>query len=239
MQGSHAAHDRVLVVDDEEDLCRLIEFNLRDAGFDVDVANAGAPALQMAAAMHPQVVVLDLMLPDIPGGEICRRLRADEDLKDIAIMIVTARGDEYDRVVGFELGADDYVVKPFSVRELVLRVRALARRGSERQTAFRQCDTGKRMWWRDLEVDPIRMRTFIRGVELKLRPLELKILLILMEHPGRVFSRQELLEEAWDAPQGVGPRTVDTQIQRLRENLGTHHEAIETVHGFGYRLREP
>src|SRR5215831_3725733 len=160
--------EKVLVVDDEEDLCRLLVFNLREAGFVAESALTGAAGFQLAATMHPQVVVLDLMLPDIPGTEVCRRLRADNTLADVAILMLTARGDEYDRVVGFELGADDYVVKPFSVREVVLRVRALARRTSERRAASGRVDSGRRLRWRELEVDPSRHRVFVQGIELSL-----------------------------------------------------------------------
>jgi two-component system phosphate regulon response regulator PhoB len=229
----------VLIVDDEEDLCRLIAFNLREAGFVAETATTGNAGLSLAASMRPAVVVLDLMLPDIPGTEVCRRMRADPVLSDIGIMMLTARGDEYDRVVGFELGADDYVVKPFSVREVVLRVRALARRTRERQAAHVRADTGSRLVWRELEVDPTRHRVFAKGEELSLRPLEFKLLSIFLEHPGRVFSRQELLEEVWGFAAEVNTRTVDTHVRRLRERLGPYEEAVETVHGFGYRLRDP
>lgn len=229
----------VLVVDDEEDLARLIAFNLREAGFIAETANTGNAGLSLALTMRPAVVILDLMLPDIPGTEVCRRMRADPVLSDIGIMMLTARGDEYDRVVGFELGADDYVVKPFSVREVVLRVRALARRTRERQLASGKADTGSRLKWRDLEVDPTRHRVFAKNDELSLRPLEFKLLSIFLEHPGRVFSRQELLEEVWGFAAEVNTRTVDTHVRRLRERLGAYEEAVETVHGFGYRLRDP
>jgi two-component system phosphate regulon response regulator PhoB len=231
--------DSVLIIDDEEDLCRLLVFNLREAGFIVEAATTGSSGLTAAGTMRPHVVVLDLMLPDIPGTEVCRRLRADPVLGDVAIMMLTARGDEYDRVVGFELGADDYVVKPFSVREVVLRVRALARRSSEKKAASGRVDTGKRLRWRELEVDPTRHRVFVGGSELTLRPLEFKLLSLFLEHPGEVFSRQKLLEEAWGVAAEVNTRTVDTHVRRLRERLGSYEEAIETVHGFGYRLRDP
>src|SRR5262245_24783790 len=152
----------VLIVDDEEDLCRLLAFNLRDAGFAPETATSGNLGLALASKLRPAVVVLDLMLPDLPGTEVCRRLRADPVLSDMGIMMLTARGDEYDRVVGFELGADDYVIKPFSVREVVLRVRALARRSKEKQIARASADTGSRLRWRDLEVDLTRPRVFAK-----------------------------------------------------------------------------
>lgn len=232
-----ASADWVLVVDDEEDIRRLVSFNLDEAGFRVETVDTGAGALAAAAQLRPAVFVLDLMLPDISGTELCRRLRANPELADAAVLMLTARGDEYDRVLGFEVGADDYVVKPFSVRELVMRVRGLAVRARERRLARGASDEGKRLRWRGLEIDPIRHRVTIDGAELGLRPLEYKLLAIFVEHPGRVLSRTELLQEVWGISPDTNTRTVDTHIRRLRERLGAYSEAIETVHGFGYRLR--
>jgi two-component system phosphate regulon response regulator PhoB len=231
------AADTILVVDDEEDIRRLVSFNLEEAGFRVATVDTAAAALATAARLAPSVVVLDLMLPDLSGTEVCRRLRADPALADAAVLMLTARGDEYDRVLGFEVGADDYVVKPFSVRELVMRVKGLAVRARERRLARAAGDEGKRMAWRGLEIDPIRHRVTVDGAELVLRPLEYKLLSIFLEHPGRVFSRTELLQEVWGISPETNTRTVDTHIRRLRERLGAYSEAIDTVHGFGYRLR--
>jgi two-component system phosphate regulon response regulator PhoB len=234
---SHAT-DLVLVVDDEEDIRQLVSFNLDEAGFRVESVETGNDALASAAKLRPSVYVLDLMLPDISGTEVCRRLRSDPDLSDAAILMLTARGDEYDRVLGFEVGADDYVVKPFSVRELVMRVKALASRAKERRLARGAKDEGQRLRWRGLEIDPVRHRVTIDGAELGLRPLEYKLLATFIEHPGKVFSRTDLLQEVWGISPDTNTRTVDTHIRRLRERLGVYSEAIETVHGFGYRLRE-
>ncbi len=235
---SSGAPASVLVVDDEEDLRGLLTFNLRQAGFHVDAVETGGDALAAAARTRPSVVVLDLMLPDISGTEVCRKLRADAELADAAILMLTARGDEYDRVLGFEVGADDYVVKPFSVRELVMRVRGLATRAQERRRARGAGDEGKRLAWRGLSIDPVRHRVTADGVELVLRPLEYKLLAVFVEHPGRVLSRTDLLQEVWGVSPDTNTRTVDTHVRRLRERLGAYSEAIETVHGFGYRLRE-
>jgi two-component system phosphate regulon response regulator PhoB len=232
--------DRILLVDDEPDLQRLLLFNLGEAGFEVEAASTGADGLAKARALAPQVIVLDLMLPDLPGTEVCRQLRADPELADVAILMLTARGDEYDRVLGFEVGADDYVVKPFSVRELVMRVRGMARRFHERRAA-RSTERRKEsrlLSWRGLAVDPVQHRVFADGTELSLRPLEFKLITALLEHPGRVFTRSDLLEEVWGISSDVNTRTVDTHVRRLRERLGVYGEAVETVHGFGYRLRE-
>jgi two-component system phosphate regulon response regulator PhoB len=235
----HPAADVVLVVDDEEDIRRLLSFNLGESGFRVEAVETGTQALEAAARLRPSVIVLDLMLPDVSGMEVCRRLRADDAARDASILMLTARGDEYDRVLGFEVGADDYVVKPFSVRELVMRVKGLATRANERRLARGARDEGKRLRWRGLEMDPARHRVVVDGAELTLRPLEYKLLAIFIEHPGRVLSRTELLEEVWGISPETNTRTVDTHIRRLRERLGAYSDAIETVHGFGYRLRDP
>jgi two-component system phosphate regulon response regulator PhoB len=235
--------DLVLLVDDEPDLQRLLAFNLREAGFETEAVGTGAEGLAAAQRLGPAVVVLDLMLPDVSGTEVCRQMRANPTLADVAILMLTARGDEYDRVLGFEVGADDYVVKPFSVREVVMRVRGLAKRAHERRLArsgAAQAETvpaDKQLTWRGLAVDPIRHRVYVDGVELTLRPLEFKLISLFLEQPGIVFTRAELLEEVWGMTAEVNTRTVDTHVRRLRERLGKHGDAVETVHGFGYRLR--
>jgi two-component system phosphate regulon response regulator PhoB len=231
--------DSVLVVDDESDLRRLLDFNLTEAGFAVVAVHTGQAALNALQASAPSVVLLDLMLPDIPGTEVCRRMRADARLQDVGVIMLTARSDEYDRVLGFELGTDDYVVKPFSVREVVLRVRALCRRVGERKAARQAADAGNRLVWRGLVVDPVRHRVTVDGEELQLRPLEFKLLALLLEHQGEVLTRQRLLQDVWGMSPEVNTRTVDTHVRRLRERLGAYEAALETVHGFGYRMREP
>jgi len=233
-----SAPPRVLLVDDEPDLRQLLLFNLTEAGFAPEAVATGAAGIEAATRARPAVVILDLMLPDIPGTEVCRKLRKELGLDDIGILMLTARGDEYDRVLGFEVGADDYVIKPFSVRELVLRIRALARRTSERRAARDADDEGRRLSWRGLSVDPAQHRVYVDGTELALRPLEFKLLALFLEHPGEVLSRAQLLEEVWGIRGDVGTRTVDTHVRRLRERMGTYGDAIETVYGFGYRLRE-
>jgi two-component system phosphate regulon response regulator PhoB len=239
VMAAPVATERILLVDDEPDLRQLVTFNLREAGFEVDAVGSGQAGLALAAKIRPAVIVLDLMLPDVSGMEVCRALRADPVLADVAVLMLTARGDEYDRVLGFEVGADDYVVKPFSVRELVMRIRALARRTSERRLARATTGSDRKLRWKGLELDPVRHRVFIEGAELQLRPLEFKLIQVLLEHPGRVFTRGQLLEEVWGISGDASSRTVDTHVRRLRERLGVHGEAVETVHGFGYRLKEP
>jgi two-component system phosphate regulon response regulator PhoB len=237
------AADRILIVDDEPDLQQLVLFNLREAGFEAEAVGTGKDGLAKARELDPQVIVLDLMLPDLPGAEVCRQLRSDSMLSDVAILMLTARADEYDRILGFEVGADDYVVKPFSVRELVMRVRGMARRYHERKAARSvsqsQPQPNTRLKWRALEIDTVHHRVYADGAELLLRPLEFKLITTLLEHPGRVFTRRDLLEEVWGITSEVNTRTVDTHVRRLRERLGDFGEAVETVHGFGYRLRDP
>ena len=228
---------RVLIVDDEADVGRLLSFNLADAGFETEVATSGEQALELAGRWRPQVVLLDLMLPDMSGFEVCRRLRADAAQGEVGVMMLTARGDEYDRIVGLEVGADDYVVKPFSVREVVLRVQALCKRLAERSGADRAEDgPGEQVLRaRDLEVDPRTHEVTLAGQPLSLRPLEFKLLITLLAEPGRVFSRAELLGEVWGIRDAASTRTVDVHIKRLRSSLGRAANLIETVHGFGYR----
>jgi two-component system phosphate regulon response regulator PhoB len=230
---------RVLIVDDETDVARLLSFNLADAGFEAEVARSGEGALAMAAEFRPHVVVLDLMLPDLSGYEVCRRLREDPALAEVAVLMLTARGDEADRIVGLESGADDYVVKPFSVREVVLRVQALAKRTADRAGVGDNTPPPdapiQLLRARELEVDLRTHEVRFAGEQLSLRPLEFKLLVTLLGEPGRVFSRAELLAEVWGIRDASSTRTVDVHIKRLRSNLGRAADLIETVHGFGYR----
>jgi two-component system phosphate regulon response regulator PhoB len=225
---------KVLIVDDEADVGRLLAFNLGEAGFDTEIAPSGLAGLAAAARARPHVVLLDLMLPDLSGFEVCRRLRATAALADVGILMLTARGDEDDRIVGLEAGADDYVVKPFSVREVVLRVQALAKRMAERQEAQTGAP-GRTLRARGLEVDLRRHEVRLDGAPLSLRPLEFKLLVTLLGDPGRVFSRAELMAEVWGIRDAGGTRTVDVHVKRLRTSLGGAADIIETVHGFGYR----
>ena len=173
------------------------------------------------------------MLPDVSGMEVCRRLRADDSVADAAILMLTARGDEYDRVLGFEVGADDYVVKPFSVRELVMRVKGLARRAGERRLARGARDEGQRLAWRGLEIDPTRHRVVIDGEELTLRPLEYKLLAIFVEHPGRVFSRTDLLQEVW----GILAGDEHANRRHAHPPAARASRRIQRGHRDGARLR--
>jgi two-component system, OmpR family, phosphate regulon response regulator PhoB len=224
----------VLVVDDERDLLTSVDFNLRAAGFETFLATTGEQALSQIRRRIPDLVLLDLMLPDMSGTEVCRRIKSDPRTRHVPVMMLTAKGEEVDRVVGFEIGADDYVTKPFSVRELVLRVRAVLRRSGPARAAERPPDT----------VGPIRVdvdshRAFVDGAEIQLTPLEFKLLITLMTRLGRVQSREQLLEDVWEMSSELETRTVDTHVKRLREKLGSGRDLLETVRGIGYRLVDP
>jgi two-component system, OmpR family, phosphate regulon response regulator PhoB len=231
---------RVLIVDDEADVGRLLSFALGEAGFTTEVAASGERALELALKLRPHVVILDLMLPGLSGFEVCRRLREMPAGTDAGVLMLTARGDEYDRVAGLEMGADDYVVKPFSVREVLLRVQALVKRLAEKSEAQAGASTappGRKLALRGLEVDLRTYEVRLDGELLSLRPLELRLLATLLGEPGRVFSRAELLQEVWGISDAVSTRTVDVHVKRLREKLGRAAELVDTVHGFGYRAR--
>jgi two-component system phosphate regulon response regulator PhoB len=224
----------VLLVDDERDLLSLLDFNLRAAGFETLLATTGEQAIAQLRRRVPDLVLLDLMLPDVPGTEVCRQIKADPRTKHVPVVMLTAKGEEVDRVVGFEIGADDYVTKPFSVRELVLRLKALLRRTGSGRSPERPPEA----------VGPIRLdvdahRAFVDGAEVTLTPLEFKLLSTLMARLGRVQSREQLLEDVWEMSSEVETRTVDTHVKRLREKLGSGRDLLETVRGIGYRLVEP
>ncbi len=226
---------RVLIVEDERDLGRLLAFNLEQAGFTTETAVTAADGLLAAGRFQPDVVLLDVMLPDLSGLEVCRKLRADEALRDAGIIMLTALGRDEERIDGLEAGADDYLVKPYNVKEVVLRVRALARRIGETRDAQQTRSDSRRLAFRELRVDPITHDVRVGDQPLALRPLEFKLLVTLMTEPGKVFSRDELLAQVWDIEEGGNPRTVDVHVRRLRQNLGDHADVVETVPGFGYR----
>ena len=224
----------VLIVEDEHDMLELLDVNLRAAGFETLLAGSGERALALVRERIPDVVLLDLMLPDVPGTEVCRQIRSDPLTRDVPIVICTARADEVDRIVGFELGAADYVTKPFSMRELVLRLRAVLRRlagggGGERP--------------RDrigpVQIDVDAHRCSIDGVEVALTRIEFRLLVTLAARLGRVLSREQLLADVWGMGSEVETRTLDTHVKRLREKLGPARELLETVRGIGYRFADP
>jgi len=222
----------ILIVEDESDVVDLISLNLRKAGgFAISTASDGASGLTKARAEKPDFIILDLMLPKMPGLEVCKILKSDSATRHIPILMLTAKAEEIDRIVGLEFGADDYVTKPFSPREVVLRIQAILRRreprGEEEQLAAGP-----------IRIDPSRHQVSINGKRVNLTSLEFKLLRTLMQRRGRVQPRDRLLNDVWGYESVIDTRTVDTHIRRLREKLGKAGDIVETVRGFGYRLRE-
>jgi phosphate regulon transcriptional regulator PhoB len=226
---------RVLVVEDERDVAELIRYNLTREGYDVVVAGSGSDAIKQAREVQPDLVLLDIMVPQVNGWEVCRRLKQDAETRAIPVIMVTGRVEEGDKVLGFEMGADDYVTKPFSPRELVARVRAVARRG-RREERPAQLKVG------DLEIDRHRFEVRVKGRAVELTPKEFELLAILVAAPGRVFGREELLDAVWGRDGFVEPRTVDVHVARLRGKFTAARlpvPGVETVRGVGYRFRDP
>jgi two-component system phosphate regulon response regulator PhoB len=224
---------QILVVEDERDIVKVLQYSLEQAGFDVATAFDGEQARARIQQRVPDLVLLDLMLPDVPGTEICKELKSSARTRHAPVMMLTARGEEIDRVLGFELGADDFVTKPFSVRELVLRIRAILRRRTPAENAQVRGQVGP------IEVDAEAHRAFVEKQEVALTSLEFRLLVSLMSRVGRVQSREQLLDEVWGLSPETQTRTVDTHIKRLREKLGVARDLLETVRGAGYRLVDP
>jgi two-component system phosphate regulon response regulator PhoB len=227
-----ATGERVLVVDDEADIVALVAYHLARAGYRVSTASSGTDALTAARQEHPALVVLDLMLPGLSGYEVLEELRGHAATKDIPVLMLTARREEQDRIRGLSLGADDYLTKPFSPQELVLRVGAILRRtGATPRGAADVLHVGP------VEIHRDEHRVRVDGAEVELTPTEYKLLVLLAERRGRVQARGHLLESVWEAAPDIQTRTVDMHIQRLRAKLGAAGDLIETVRGFGYRIR--
>ena len=228
-----ASRKSILVIEDEKDVVDLLALNLRKAhGFSVSTANDGAAGLSKARTEKPDLIILDLMLPKMSGLEVCKILKGDPGTKHIPILMLTAKAEEIDRVVGLEFGADDYVTKPFSPREVVLRIGAILRRGAPPEQSEERLTVGP------ITIDPVRHQVSVDGKRINLTSLEFKLLRTLMQRRGRVQDRDRLLNEVWGYESVIDTRTVDTHVRRLREKLGKSGDVIETVRGFGYRMRE-
>lgn len=225
--------ERILVVDDEPDIVALVVYHLAKEGYRVSSASSGSEALATARRERPALMVLDLMLPGLSGFDVLEQLRADEATAGIAVLMLTARKEEPDRIKGLSLGADDYLTKPFSPQELVLRVKAILRRSTAAPAAGEMLVIGA------LAIDRAAHTVSVRGSDVELTPTEFKLLLLLAERRGRVQGRAQLLENVWEAAPDIQTRTVDMHVQRLRTKLGTAGDLIETVRGFGYRLKAP
>ncbi|HSC86023.1 MAG TPA: response regulator transcription factor [Polyangiaceae bacterium] len=225
---------KIVIVDDEKDILDVLEFNLHAAGYEVVTASTGREGLALALSSRPDLVILDLMLPDMSGTEVCKQLRESAETKTLPVLMLSARGEEIDRVVGFELGADDYVTKPFSVRELLLRVKAVLRRSRKDAAPKRSLliEFGK------LRIDREAHRVWVEQEEIVLTALEFKLLVTLFERKNRVQTRSSLLEHVWGIHAHISTRTVDAHVKRLREKLAEARDYVETVRGVGYRFKE-
>jgi len=221
--------NKILVIEDEPDVLRLVAANLESAGFLVITALDGGEGLDKARAELPALIVLDLMLPGMSGLEVCKKVRAESETAGIPTIMLTARHEEYDRIVGFELGADDYICKPFSPRELVLRVKSVLRGATANPVIL---DAGP------LRIDRRHREARLNGVPVSLTATEFTILATLAQRRGRVLSRQSLLDQLWGVETNGESRTIDVHVRHLREKLGAAAECIETIRGFGYRLAE-
>ena len=224
---------KILIVDDEPDALELIEYNLRGAGFLVFTAANGTRAIELARRHLPDVILLDLMLPEVDGLEVCKILRRNPDTMDLPIIMLTAKAEEIDRVIGLEVGADDYVTKPFSPRELVLRIKNILRRGGANENKNQAVIEIK-----DIVIDPEKHEVVLGEDKVLLTATEFKLLYILASRQGRIQSREQLLEDVWQYEADVYTRTVDTHMRRLRKKLGRGAEYVETVRGVGYRFMD-
>ena len=241
---SSQAPVRILVVQDEPGLSSSLSYILEASGYKVQVVGKGEEALRILPELHPDLVLLDIILPDVSGFEVCRQIRASAVTPQPAVVILTAETGESDRVAGFEVGADDFVTKPFSLRELMLRIEVRLRgRQRPEQTAVReppgQDGPGERLTLGPLEIDRTGHRVFLAGKEISFSAQEMRLLSYLASSPGKMCTRKELLTEVWGYQPEVSSRTLDTHVKRLRDKFGSMAWMIQTVHGVGYRLAEP
>jgi len=222
----------ILIIEDEKDIVDLIEYHLKQSGFSVISALDGPAGLEKAKKKSPNLIILDLMLPEMDGKDICRSLKSNPLTQSIPILMLTAKAEETDRLIGFELGADDYVTKPFSPKELVLRVKAILRRKEVDQEGEKIIRIG------DLLIDIDRYQISIKKSPVRLTSTEFKLLVELASKKGRVQTREHLLDRVWGYTYEGYARTVDTHVRRLREKMGPFGDSIETIRGVGYRFRE-
>lgn len=230
---ANSPRKKILIVDDESDVADLVAYHLKAKGFDVQTVNDPTHSIGKARTFMPDLVVLDVMMPEINGIQICRMLRADPKLEQVPVIFLTAKVEENDRIQGLETGADDYICKPFSTKELVLRVQNILRRSSEKNT-----NAPPKLIAGSIELDVERHEVKIGGEVVELTATEFKLLHLLMERRGRVQTREHLLLNVWNYETEIETRTVDTHVRRLREKLGTEAEWIETIRGVGYRMAE-
>ena len=224
--------ERILIVEDEKNIAKLIRYNLEKDGYECTMAKTGEEAISILEKQAFDLIILDIMLPGIDGFEVCRALKQNARLKNIPIIMLTAKGEEVDRIVGLELGADDYIVKPFSPRELILRIKAILKRGKP-EILKKDIITAQ-----DVSVNIPKHKVTVRNKEIELTRMEFKLLTTLLERRGRVQDRDKLLNDVWNIDTMINTRTIDTHIKKLREKLGRAGSMIETVRGMGYRFKE-
>ncbi|MCM8792502.1 MAG: response regulator transcription factor [Candidatus Omnitrophica bacterium] len=225
--------EKILIIEDDKNISKLVKYNLEKQGFDCFITPNAEEGLEILNRYPIDLIILDIMLPGMDGFEVCRIIKQDSRFKNIPIIMLTAKGEEIDKVVGLELGADDYIVKPFSPRELILRIKAILRRISSSEEEKKDI-----LFAGDLTVDISRHKVLLGSKEILLTPMEFKLLVTLMQRRGRVQTRDRLLSDVWDMHAEVYTRTVDTHIKRLRKKLGKAAKMIETVIGLGYRFKE-
>jgi two-component system, OmpR family, phosphate regulon response regulator PhoB len=225
---------KILVIEDDKDIAELMSYNFRQEKISSEICFSGASGLAKARKTLPDLIILDLMLPDLGGLEICKALKADPKTQGIPVLMLTAKGEEVDRIVGFEVGADDYLTKPFSPRELTLRVKAILRRLKDREWS----EARSMQSFGLLHLDPSKFQVKVDKEEVRLTALEFKLLQYLLSSKGRVATRDMLLDQVWGYDAALTTRTVDTHIKRLREKLGRAGDYIETIRGIGYRFKE-
>jgi two-component system phosphate regulon response regulator PhoB len=226
---------RILIIEDEKDIAELVDYNLRQSSLTTDLAFTGIDGLSKARRNPPDLIILDIMLPGMNGLDVCKALKGDPKTQGIPIILLTAKGEEMDRVVGFEVGADDYLTKPFSPRELILRVKAILRRFQSQAT---ELSSKTPLTYHVIHMDPSKFEVLVNKKEVKLTAIEFKLLYHLILTKGRVATRDSLLDQVWGYESALTTRTVDTHVKRLRAKLGKAGEYIETIRGIGYKIKD-
>jgi DNA-binding response OmpR family regulator len=229
----------ILIIDDESDIVELLKYNLAKEGYYVEFAFNGFDGIKIAEALKPDIVILDLMLPDINGYEVCKRIKQNQDLSDVPVIFLSAKQEEVDKILGFEAGAEDYIMKPFSINELLARVRTILKRLFPQKIKKEDGKTDSNGYiFKNIAADIIRHSVTVRNIEINLSPIEFKLLIFLMTYSGEVFSREKLLDNVWGSNSFVEPRTVDVHIRRLRSSIEIDESVkfIETIRGVGYKF---
>ncbi|MBN2452990.1 MAG: response regulator transcription factor [Candidatus Omnitrophica bacterium] len=227
------AKETILIIEDEKSILKLIKYNLEKSGFNAIAAKSGEDALKILSGQQIDLAVIDIMLPGMDGLDVCKHIRQDSETKNMPVIILTAKGESIDRVVGFEVGADDYIVKPFSPRELVLRIKAILKRGKAEDPAQKEIVSAF-----DISVNIPKHEVTVKGKVVDLTNMEFKLLCTLIQRRGRVQTREKLLDDVWGIDTMIETRTIDTHVKSLRTKLGKAGKAVETVHGMGYRFSD-